>query len=68
MANITCRDTVGRTTDYLEHALDPEARREWESHIERCGHCARYVAQMCIAIRLLASIEPTAATTRSLAD
>ena len=50
-----CQEIAEKTTDYLEGALSVEERSRWESHASTCGYCARYVAQMAVTIRLLAS-------------
>lgn len=49
-----CQEVAEKTTDYLEGALSEEESIRWESHASACRHCARYVAQMLITMRLLA--------------
>ena len=50
---MVCREIIEKTTDYFEAALSDPARREWESHLTACIHCARYVIQYRTTIRLL---------------
>ncbi len=33
-------------TDYFEGALPPAERVRFETHLERCRHCQRYIVQM----------------------
>jgi len=49
-----CRDVVARTTDYLENALSELERSEWDEHSAECLDCARYIAQLCLTVRLIA--------------
>lgn len=51
-----CQEVAAKTTDYLEDALPESERREWESHAAACLDCSRYIAQICITIRLTAGI------------
>jgi len=39
----TCRDVVERLLDYMEDALDPDARAELERHVRDCGPCLTYL-------------------------
>ncbi len=43
---VVCRQLVELVTDYLEGALSPRLRSAVEAHLERCGDCHGYVAQV----------------------
>jgi anti-sigma factor RsiW len=43
---MVCRELVEVVTDYLEGALDPEARERFEAHLAECPFCVEYVEQM----------------------
>ncbi len=43
---MTCREFVEIVTEYLEGALSAERRAELDAHIEECGGCSAYLAQM----------------------
>jgi anti-sigma factor RsiW len=49
---MTCRELVELVTSYLEGALSLEDRLRFESHIEGCDGCTRYLRQMRQTIRL----------------
>jgi anti-sigma factor RsiW len=40
---LTCRELVEIVTDYLEGALTPAERGEFEAHIAECDGCAVYL-------------------------
>jgi anti-sigma factor RsiW len=46
MADLTCQEFVELVTDYLEGALDPDARRRFEQHLAVCEGCETYLNQM----------------------
>ncbi len=46
-----CRDLVELVTDYLENALPPDRRAEFEAHLAGCGPCGRYMEQMRLTIK-----------------
>lgn len=46
MAELTCKDFVELVTDYLEGALDQDARRRFEEHLAVCSGCETYLNQM----------------------
>ena len=52
IAPLDCQDLVELITDYLESALPPDERREFEDHLADCDGCTDYVAQMRITIEL----------------
>ena len=41
--HVTCRAVIERLLDYMEDALDPEARTELERHVRDCGPCLIYL-------------------------
>ena len=47
---LACRDLVQLVTDYLEGALPETDRRRFESHLDACPHCSRYMGQFRQAI------------------
>lgn len=53
---LTCREVVERTTDYLEDALGPADRHRLEAHLDSCRHCRTFLAQMRTTIRALAGL------------
>jgi len=44
--DLTCRQFVELVTDYLEDALDPAARRRFDTHVAGCPGCERYLDQV----------------------
>ncbi len=40
---ITCRELIDFIADYLDHQLSPEARHEFERHLNVCPSCVRYL-------------------------
>ena len=53
---ITCLQVVEVITDYLEEALDPDLRSEFEAHLALCPGCDEYLAQMRQTIRALGHV------------
>ena len=47
-----CREMVELITDYLEGGLSRSQRRRFEAHMAGCEHCAEYLEQMRLTIRL----------------
>lgn len=45
-AEMTCREFVEVVTEYLEGALSDERRAALHAHIDACGGCTAYLAQM----------------------
>jgi anti-sigma factor RsiW len=45
-SRLTCAQLVELVTDYLEAAMPPAERREFEEHIASCAPCRVYLAQM----------------------
>jgi anti-sigma factor RsiW len=57
-SELTCAELVELVTDYLDDALDPEARAAFEQHLGGCEGCVRYLAQVEETIRRLGSAAP----------
>lgn len=60
---LTCKEFVEIVTQYLEGVMSPFERDRFEAHIEECGNCATYLAQMRTTLHLAGeltedSIEP----------
>ncbi len=45
-ASVACRQLVELITDYLEDTLPPARRRAVQAHLDACGNCLEYLAQM----------------------
>lgn len=56
--DIACREVVGILTDFLEGALDEQARTRVEQHLVLCPGCSEYLRQF----------RATIGTTRKLSD
>ncbi|HWQ15489.1 MAG TPA: zf-HC2 domain-containing protein [Roseiflexaceae bacterium] len=52
----TCREMVELVTDYLEGAMPPPARAEFERHLSVCPGCISYFEQIRETIRALGKI------------
>jgi anti-sigma factor RsiW len=50
--HLTCRELVELVNDYLDDALAPEVRREFERHLVTCEGCTGYLEQMRLTTRL----------------
>jgi anti-sigma factor RsiW len=48
---LTCRELVELVTEYLEGTLASTDRARFESHLDTCSGCRRYVEQMRLTIR-----------------
>jgi anti-sigma factor RsiW len=51
---ISCREVVELVTAYLDSSLDADTRPRFEAHLELCGPCQEYVAQIRATSRLAA--------------
>ncbi|GEM_PF-1054611 len=40
---ITCRELIGFIAEYLDESLAPDARREFDKHLEICSACVSYL-------------------------
>ena len=56
--SLSCQELVELVTDYLEGALAPADLRRFEEHIEGCGKCTTYLAQMRATIRVTGTLTP----------
>jgi alpha,alpha-trehalase len=54
--HLSCRQVVELVTDYLEDALEPVARADFEAHVGSCDGCAIYLDQMRATLALLGSL------------
>lgn len=50
--DLTCRELVDLVTDYLEGALPPRDRLDFERHLVWCSFCRDYLDQMRTTIAL----------------
>jgi predicted anti-sigma-YlaC factor YlaD len=55
---LSCQELVELVTDYLEGALASGDLRRLEEHIEGCGKCTTYLAQMRETIRVTGTLTP----------
>jgi anti-sigma factor RsiW len=55
---MSCQELVELVTDYLEDALSPDERLQFEAHLEECGNCQQYLDQMRATIELTGSLAP----------
>lgn len=53
---ITCQQVVDAITDYLEGAMEPDLREEFEAHLALCPGCAEYVTQMRTTIQTIGHV------------
>jgi anti-sigma factor RsiW len=56
MAHLTCQQVVELVSDYLEGNLGWRERRRVREHLDACGPCAAYVAQMRETLDLLGTV------------
>jgi predicted anti-sigma-YlaC factor YlaD len=69
--DLTCREIVELVTDYLEGALAPGDRLEFERHLVWCSWCRDYLDQMRTTIELTgeaAEAEPPSPLREQLLD
>jgi anti-sigma factor RsiW len=55
-SGMTCKELVELVTDYLEGALSVADARRFERHVDCCGGCAAYLAQLRETIRLTGAL------------
>jgi hypothetical protein len=53
---LVCRELVELVTDYLEDNLSRRDRARFESHIDGCVNCRRYLEQFRETIRLTGTL------------
>ena len=56
--SLSCQELVELVTDYLEGVLAPADLRRFEQHIDGCGNCTTYLAQMRETIRITGTLTP----------
>jgi predicted anti-sigma-YlaC factor YlaD len=69
--DLTCRELVDLVTDYLEGALPPRDRLDFERHLVWCSFCRDYLDQMRTTIELTGrpdDAEPPAPLREQLLD
>ena len=50
---LPCRHVVGVVTDYLDDALPPRERANFDAHLQICEGCSAYVDQLRQTTRLI---------------
>ncbi len=55
---LSCQELVELVTDYLEGALAPDERARFETHLEPCGGCRRYLEQIRTTVELTGRLTP----------
>jgi anti-sigma factor RsiW len=55
---LSCQELTELVTDYLEGALPPAERAQFDEHLAECGNCELYLEQIRETIRLTGKIEP----------
>jgi anti-sigma factor RsiW len=53
-----CERIAEQTTSYLEDALPPAVRQDFEAHLEKCRRCQRHLREMRWTIDHLAALPP----------
>ncbi len=48
-----CKELVELVTDYLDRALPPDRRDEFQTHLAGCDGCVEYVRQIGMTVRAL---------------
>jgi predicted anti-sigma-YlaC factor YlaD len=69
--DLTCREIVELVTDYLEGALAPHDRLDFERHLVWCSWCREYLHQMRASIELTGTVsaeEPPSPLREQLLD
>lgn len=56
--SLSCEQFVELVTEYLEEALDPAERRQFEAHLAICPGCVTYLDQIRETIRQTGRICP----------
>jgi predicted anti-sigma-YlaC factor YlaD len=54
---LSCQELVEIVTDYLEDAMSHSDRARFESHLQACGGCRAYLAQMRTMLDVLGRID-----------
>lgn len=56
---LKCRLAVELVTDYLEGALAPQQRADYEVHLAECPGCLAYLGQMKATVEMLGHLQPS---------
>ena len=51
-AELTCRDFIDVIMAWLDDALDPATRREFDEHLAECVDCANYLRSYRLTVSL----------------
>jgi anti-sigma factor RsiW len=62
---MTCRELYGFLDDFLEGALDATTRQRFESHLDGCASCRKYLASYRTTLSLAHDSEVTDAPART---
>ena len=54
---VRCVDFVESVTDWMEGALDDDARLTLEEHLAICPHCTEYVGQLRLSAAVLREVD-----------
>ena len=65
---LVCQRVVELVTDYLEDTMPARERACFESHIDDCRNCRRYLAQMRTTLAVLGRIAPEAVTPEAMEE
>ena len=57
---LTCQELVELVTEYLEEAMPSDDRRRFETHLQGCTGCRRYLDQMKQTIQLAGKLSEEA--------
>jgi anti-sigma factor RsiW len=55
---LTCRELVELVTDYLEGVLPESERARFAEHIDCCGWCLKYTAQIRETVQVVGELPP----------
>ncbi len=57
---LSCSEAIDFLDQYLDEALAPDVRRDFDAHLDRCPYCRDYLATYRDTIRMTKSLGPTA--------
>ncbi len=60
LSELTCLELVDLVTDYFEGALAPAQQARFETHLETCRHCRRYLEQIRRTVSTLGGLKAEA--------
>ena len=55
---LNCREVSDFLTDYLEDALTPDVKRQFEEHVQHCKHCRALLRQFQTTVELTRETKP----------